>query len=192
MKNKFGHYLFILCTLIILSAACTATPRSNPPATLQAAVAGTELLTDTDISTIEVLQEKTMDDGQVMLYRWTNDAEQVCLSAAYMTTINGRWQTHDTLSAGCHTNSDFVAAYTGNSHIESPFGSIRHTTAYGSSSDGHAVRIVWSDGQVTYLPLDKGTFLETRDGRWVVERVELLDRDNNVLLVEEWQTTVMR
>lgn len=191
MKNKFGSYLFILSTLIILLAACTATPASNPPATLQAAVAGTELLTDTDINDIEVLQEQGIDGGQVMLYRWTNDAQQVCLSAAYMTTINGRWQTHDTLSAGC-ANSDFVAAYTGNSHIESPFGSIRHTTAYGSSSYGHAVRIVWSDGQVTYLPLDNGTFLETRHGRWVVERVELLDRDNNVLAIEDWQAAVIQ
>lgn len=192
MKKLTRFLISFVALATLLLAACTSTSAADPPATLQAAVAGTILLQNTNIHDITVLQEKSIDGGQLLLYTWTNEAQQLCLSAAYLTPLNDQWQTHDTLSAGCTSDAAFVAAYTGTSEIESSFGSLRHTTAYGRSTYGHAVRIVWADGQVTHVPLENGSFLQTRSGRWTVERIELLDSNNNLLAIEEWQNTVAR
>lgn len=177
---------FISLTLIAILAACT--PASEePPATLVAIANDTSLLTHAELPGVQTLQERPFGTGQIALYSWDNDQGSSCLVAAYLTTINGQWQTHDTATTECEQTNELVAAYTGNSTIEAPFGPPRHTMVYGRSNTGSAVRIVWSDGMVSHVPLQDGAFLEARDGKWPVERIELLDAGNNILQLEDWQ-----
>ncbi len=77
---------------------------------------------------------------------------------------------------GCEIPLDiFIAGYTVG-------GNVTHlTTAYGLSHRGHAVRIVWSDGQIDIAPLKAGSFLLARAETLKVQRIELLDANGSVL-----------
>lgn len=179
-------YVIISLFVLMLLSACAVEQTNEPPATLQAAVAGTAHLTEADYADIDVLLEKRLGAGQLMLYRWQNGGAD-CLAATYLTAVNNEWQPRETATRPCEQNASFMAAYTGNSVVESPFGPSRHTTVYGVSEQGHAVRVVWADGQVSHLPLEDGAFLMARSGRWEVERIELLDHENGLMFTEEWQ-----
>jgi hypothetical protein len=48
------------------------------------------------------------------------------------------------------------------------------------------VRITWSDGIVSQVPLQNSSFLAARPEKLQVERVELLDTDDTVLETEEF------
>lgn len=155
-----------------------------PSPTLQAAVAGSSYLTPEQIAVVETLQTRPWGSGQLMLYRWTDETDtQAYLAAAYLTKLNNEWQAHDTATAVYTNEHDFMVAYTWNSRIEAPFGPPRDTAVFGTSPHGRAVRIVWSDGQVTHIPLhsENGSFLDSRPGKWQVERIELLGEDNQLL-----------
>lgn len=169
--------------------ACQPNDTAAPPPTLQAAVAGTSYLNDSHTAEVEVLQERPWGTGQLMLYRWTDaDKGHTCLAATYLTRLNNQWQAHDTATAPCQSDTSFMAASTWNSTIEAPFGPPRDTVVFGTSDHGRAVRIVWVDGQVTHVPVQNGAFLESRAGKWRVERVELLDGNNQLLQMEDWTT----
>lgn len=176
-----------LMGLMLFLAACNGAQAAEPPPTLQAAVEGSEFLTNMDPNDIEVLQEQAVGGGRLMLYRWLNEADETCVATTYLTTINRVWQTHDTITATCRPAGDFMAAHSGNSHIDAPFGPPRQTVVFGTSEIGRAVRVVWVDGQVSHIPLENGAFLDARSGRWGVERVELLDAQNNIILTEDWR-----
>jgi hypothetical protein len=178
---------FVSLLLLGVLAACQTAENDAPPPTLQAAVAGTSYLTMEHTAVVEVLQEQAWGTGQLMLYRW-QDGSQTCLAATYLTRLNNDWQAHDTATAPCQSPSAFTAAYTWDSHvhIEAPFGPPRDTVVFGTSSQGRAVRIIWADGQVTHIPVQQGSFLASRAGKWRVERVELLDSNNQILQAEDW------
>lgn len=176
--------------LFLNLVACTTPHTEAPPATLQAVLAGSEIWQAIDQSQVTMLQEQPLGTGELLLYQWQNEAAETCLAAAYVIDINGQWQTHDTFRTACHADKGFVAAYSGNSTAESPYGPTRDTIAYGVSDHGHAVRVAWADGQVSYVPLQNGSFLVARNGRMDVQRVELLDEANNLIDVEDWGTTL--
>ncbi len=186
--KKISPQVTILITILLvwLTAACTPAAQ-EPPATLVAIANDTTVLSPVDLSGVNTLQEQPFGTGQMALYGWQNEAGQYCLVAAYLTIVGDQWQTHDTASVACQTN-EFIAAYTGNSVVESPFGPPRHTVAYGRSLNGMAVRVIWADGMVSHVSLENGAFLESRAGRWDVERIELLDENNNVMQAEEWSS----
>lgn len=184
--NRIGSPLilgFVFVLLWGLSACQTVNTAVSPPPTLQAAIDGTSYLTN---EPVELLQTRPWGSGQLILYRWTDETNnQECLAAAYLTRLNNEWQAHDTATAPCQDVRGFTAAYTWNSTIEAPFGPPRDTAVFGISDHGRAVRIVWSDGQVTHVPLqnENGSFIESRSGKWQVERIELLDEDNQLLQI---------
>ena len=184
----FAKKILPLISFVLIAILAACTPASEePPATLVAIANDTSLLTHAELPGVKTLQERPFGTGQIALYSWQNDQGATCLVAAYLTTISGQWQTHDTAAMDCQQTDSLVAAYTGNSYIEAPFGPPRHTMVYGRSNQGSAVRIVWSDGMVSHVPLQNGAFLEARDGKLPVEKIELLDANNNVIQLEDWQ-----
>ena len=187
-KKMFAKKILPLLIMLLVWGVTACTPAGEePPATLVAIANDTSVLTHAELPGVQTLQERPFGTGQIALYAWENEAGEECLVAVYLTTINGQWQTHDTASIACQNDPAFMSGYTGNSVIEAPFGPPRHTMVYGHSDLGAAVRIIWTDGMVHHAPLENGAFLEARNGKWVVERIELLDEDNNVLQMEDWQ-----
>ncbi|MBK8432594.1 MAG: hypothetical protein IPL28_15445 [Chloroflexi bacterium] len=189
-NNKMG-WGWLLLLLLPLAAACAAPRTETPPATLQAVLSSSPIWEGIDHNHVAVLQEQALGSGQLLLYQWQNESAETCLATAYLINLNGEWQTHDTFYTACHAEPAFLAAHSGNSTAESPYGPARFSTAYGVSKDGHAVRVVWADGQVSYIPLQNGSFLVARNGNIAVERVELVDSANNVLTIEDWQGSTL-
>lgn len=166
--------------LMVLLAALIGTACQGDPSPPQSST-----IEGNDIS---ILQEKPYGIGRLLLTRWHDETGATCIAGTYLTRVNDSLQPHNVAMAGCETNAVFQAAYTGNSRVELFAGAPRHTTVFGRSDIGHAVRIVWQDGQVNHIPLENMSFLEARDGTWAVERIELLDDQNNVILAEEWSS----
>ena len=79
-----------------------------------------------------------------------------------------------------------MAGYTSVSEIEATLGTPRQTVAFGTSQSGKVVRVIWADGLVEQVPLENGSFLTVRSGRFQIERVELIDSAGNLLNVEDW------
>ena len=181
----------LLVVFLCLFMACAPSPTAEPPATLQAVLSDSAVWQGVDPSAVVVLQEQPLERGQMVLYQWHNEANEMCLTAAILFNLNGTWQPHDTFHAPCQADGRWVAAHSGNSTAESPYGPARQSLAYGYSAEAHAVRVVWADGQVNYVPLGKGGFLAARHGRIEVERVEWVDNSNNVLAIETWDDTTL-
>ena len=189
--HKMGRLGWLILLIGLFLAACAPSNTPAPPPTLQAVLASSAVWKGVDPSAVVLLQQQPLDQGQLMLYQWQNEAGEECLTAAYLFELNGQWQPHDTFHAPCRREATFMAAHSGNSTAEAPYGPARHSVAYGVSQMGHAVRVVWADGQVSYVPLTKGSFLAARNGRINVERVELVDSTNGVLRVEEWDEATL-
>lgn len=187
MLSKSTTFIFFWIALVLASlTACqpsATTPEPTP--TLQAALENNPILADTDLNLVSLLLDRPYGKDRLLLYSWQDEAFKLCLGASYLTPLNQEWQSHDTYTSPC-SNGRFLAAYSGNSQVESPFGPARHTIVYGVSEVGQAVRVVWSDGQVSHIPLEDEAFVEARNGRFKVERLELLDEHHNVLLTEDW------
>ena len=196
LPTRYRPFFVLIWSFLLVwgLAACQTSNTAAPPPTLQAAVAGTSHLNPEQASHVEVLQERPWGTGQLMLYRWA-DAEtgHACLATAYLTRLNNEWQAHDTATAPCQSAPNgFTAAYTWNSLVEAPYGPPRDTAVFGTSPQGQAVRIVWADGQVSHVPLQNNSFLVSRAGKWRVERVELLDGNNQLLKVEDWSALTVQ
>ena len=184
MRHQRVHLIGLLIVLLLFTACQSQEPA--PPPTLEAAASTVSQLENIALNDIDVLQQRAYGSGRVLLYSWSNSGGATCLATTYLTPLNNEWEAHDTLTTGCFNEDEFTAAYTGNSLVDAPFGPPRYTTVYGLSPAGRAVRIVWSDGQVNHVPLQNSSFLEMRSGRWHVERIELLDANNDLLLAEDW------
>jgi hypothetical protein len=55
------------------------------------------------------------------------------------------------------------------------------TIAYGLADQGHQVRIEWADGQISYTPVQNGTFLQTYPANVIPKRFDLLDEQGLTL-----------
>ena len=184
-SNFFGK---IKISIIILSfymlVGCIPTT-SEPPPTIQAVADHAQVLDQVSTEDIHVLQDQSYGSGRILLYEWEQDSQQ-CLASSYITPLGGHWEISDTLSLPCQQSTDFVAGYTNVSKIEANLGSPRQTVAYGTSQAGNVVRIIWADGMVEQVPLEDGSFLTVRSGRWSIDRIELIDGAGNLLGVEDW------
>lgn len=149
---------------------------------------------------VAVLQSYEVAGGQVLLYRWQNQASQAahtyCLAATLVAPEGSGWRAQSTGFVsneyprrpplfGCEIAvDDFLPSYFVGGNI-TPL-----TTAYGLSSAGVSVRITWSDGQIDEAPIKNGSFLLARPATLQVLRVELLDSQGQVLESEDWSGPV--
>lgn len=164
--------------------ACLPTT-NQPPPTLEAVANHAEVLHSVTADQIHVLQDQSYGSGRIMLYEWHTE-DQHCLASSYITPLNGDWHISDTLSLPCQQPTDFLAGYTNVSAIEANLGAPRQTVAFGTSAIGNVVRVIWADGLVEQVPLEGGSFLTVRSGRFQIERVELIDAGGNLLSIEDW------
>lgn len=189
--RKSTTILILLFSLFAVALSACAPAATTPPTPEAAAISESDFAADLGFNEIEILQNQVAGSGKMVLYRWQNGADEACVATAYLTQLNGRWQTHTTATTDCSSDTHIIAAYTGNSVIQSEFGAPRMTAVYGITDEpfAHAVQIVWSDGQVSRLPLEDGAFLAVRQHKLVVERIEVFDANNNLLFIEDWQPT---
>lgn len=178
---------FIITAVFLALSACATTVETSPP-TLQAVVDNSELLAAVNPEQVEVLQDTGFGSGKILLYSWQAQDGSFCLGSSYIVNVNNNWQSSNTATMPCQSNPDLMAAYTGNSQIESNLEVPRETIVYGYANRGRAVQIVWSDGQVDRVPLENNSFLAVRSGRYIVERIELIDQNNKLIQVEDWST----
>ena len=184
-KTVFIHFIIIA---VFLTLSACATTVETPPPTLQAVVDNSELLAAVNPEQVEVLQDTGFGSGKILLYRWQAQDGAYCLGSSYIINVNNNWQSSNTATMPCQFDPDLMAAYTGNSQIESELGVPRETIVYGYANRGHAVQIVWNDGQVDRIPLENNSFLGVRSGRYIVERIELVDQNNALIQIEDWST----
>ena len=180
--GKFFHLILLVIALILVGCLPTT---SEPPPTVQAVADHAAVLHTVTADQIHVLQDQSYGSGRIMLYEWHAE-NQHCLASSYITPLNGNWQISDTLSLPCQQPGEFLAGYTNVSEIEATLGTPRQTVAFGTSQAGNVVRVIWADGLVEQVPLENGSFLTVRSGRYQIERVELIDSAGNLLNVEDW------
>ncbi|MEM8858214.1 MAG: hypothetical protein AAGD96_07840 [Chloroflexota bacterium] len=184
-SNIFGNLkTSILLFTFFLLVGCLPT-NNEPPPTIQAVSNHAEVLHEVATEDIHVLQDQSYGSGRILLYEWQQN-NQHCLASSYLTPLGGVWEISDTLSLPCQQPTDFVAGYTNVSSIEANLGSPRQTVAYGTSQSGSVVRIIWADGIVEQVPIEDGSFLTVRSGRWTIDRIELIDSGGNLLTIEDW------
>lgn len=184
-SNYFGTTTVLLILLSAFFAVACMPQSESPSPTVQAVVEHAQALTQVSPENIDVLQDEAYGSGRILLYSWQEE-EKKCLASSYMTPLNGNWQLSDTLSLPCQPSSDFVAGYTNVSTIEANLGSPRQTVAYGTSQIGDVVRVIWADGLVEQVPLQNGSFLTVRSGRWTIERIDLIGTDGSIIRSEDW------
>ncbi|MEM9774309.1 MAG: hypothetical protein AAF902_06985 [Chloroflexota bacterium] len=180
--GKFKISVIAFCTLMLIGCLPTST---EPPPTIQAVADHAQVLNQVSTEDIHVLQDQSYGSGRILLYEWKQDSQH-CLASSYITSLGGHWEISDTLSLPCQQPTSFVAGYTNVSKIEANLGSPRQTVAYGTSQAGNVVRVIWADGMVEQVPLEDGSFLTVRSGRWSIDRIELIGNGGNLLSVEDW------
>lgn len=150
---------------------------------------------------VEVLQEREVAGGMVLLYRWQSPQSQnagtYCMADTFVRpclTLRGRgWQPGTSMllhqknevsgEEKCSIPADaFVVGYI----VRDDNQTSRFTTVSGFSQHGVSVSIVWSDGQEDSAPLENSSFLIIRSGEHELRRIELLDADGSVIATEEW------
>lgn len=178
-------------SIVLLVSACSSRPFH--PTMVDALTEFPGKLVGADLSTIksvQVLRQQTIAGGVSLLYRWQTSASAAngtyCLAATFVTPERGGWRAQSTgffdgdnqaLKPACSftNNNDFIAGYY-------PGGNVTDlTTVFGLSSQGSKVRILWSDGQISIAPIQNKAFLDARPKTLRVDRVDLLDVNNNVL-----------
>lgn len=186
--HKLPFYLLLILGGLLAFTGCATTAESPPP-TISAVVANSDLLSSVDPSGMTILQDRLYGSGKIVLYQWNDTQGNLCIGTSYLQEIDGHLEMSDTATIPCQSDDSLMAAYTGNSQIETQlgFGDPRQTVVYGVSPAGHAVQIVWMDGQVERIPLNNSSFLTVRDGRLDVDRIELFDQSNQLIQVEEFQ-----
>ena len=186
MSSIFFGKLKTSVLLLIFSILVGCLPTTQePPPTVQAVSSHAQVLHEVATEDIHVLQDQSYGSGRILLYEWEQNNEH-CLASSYLTPLGGVWEISDTVSLPCQQPADFVAGYTNVSDIEANLGSPRQTVAYGISQHGSVVRVIWADGMVEQVPIEEGSFLTVRSGRWTIERIELIDSGGNLLTIEDW------
>lgn len=146
-------------------------------------------LSEKDIQTVQVLQQTMVADGVSILYYWKQSGEITSnLAVTFLTPYCNGWRAQSTgfiendkvlyLSDVISEDTPFTPAYyTG--------GNVRPlTTFYGISGKGAQVRVIWSDDLISYVAIQKGSFLQVRMTNVQVRQVDLLDREGNIIASE--------
>jgi hypothetical protein len=176
----------------LLVSACTGRPyHSTPLDALTEFPGALTAVKNSNIRSTEILLQQQVAGGLNVLYRWQTPASQqrqtYCVAVTFVTPEGSGWRAQSTgtfvNSAGQMSNAtceytknhDFIAGYY-------PGGNIRPlTTAFGLSNQGDKVRIEWSDGKISVVPVQNGSFLDSRAEIVQVHRITLLDASGNTL-----------
>lgn len=182
-KQLGNRILFVLSLISIMFVISACSPYHPTPHDALTEFPG--YLTKENLASLTVLQQETVADGLVLLYRYQPDMEvgEYCLATTFVTEEkNGSWraQSASKLECGNNLSGRFKAIFTVGGNIT------ELTTAYGLSNDGSHVRIQWSDGIVSVVPLINNVFLKSRPANLQVDRIDLLDADDTVLEKISW------
>lgn len=188
-------YLVLLLAgigMILLLVACTLDPiRENPQDALTIPPGRVH---PNYRDSIQILQQQTIDNGIVLLYRWQTDAAATaatfCIASAFLSYGAAGWQ----VESGGNFVGDTVSEPACNlAHpilLKASYYYAGQTTTftmiYGLSDSGKNVRITWSDFQTSVVPVDQGTFLVPREGEFMPQRIEVLDDSGNSVAEEVW------
>lgn len=188
----FRHiHLFVFVCLLV--AACSR-PFHATPADALTEFPGMLAGSLNNHSSLHILQHQDVAKGMVLLYRWQrtdrSSTNTFCVAATFVTPEGRGWRAQSSSYFGEEPSGRARCTFTTRSGFEVsylPSGNITDlTAAYGLSNRGSHVRITWSDGVVSQVPLQNRSFLAARPEKLQVERVELLDTDDTVLETEEF------
>ncbi len=182
-KQLGNRILFVLSLISIMFVVSACSPYNPTPYDALTEFPG--FLTKENLASVTVLQQEAVADGLVLLYRYQPDLDvgEYCLATTFVTQEkNGGWRAQSASGLGCGNNLSgrFLATFTVGGNIT------ELTTAYGLSKDGSQVRIQWSDGTVSVVPLINNVFLKSRPAILQVDRIDLLDADDTVLENISW------
>lgn len=176
-KNRF--ILLFISTLLILSS-CQTTYHATPH----------EALTDfpgyltKDSLPTTAFQQEMVAGGLVLLYRYQPDPtiNEVCLASTFVTHGWHGWQAQSSNQLACASNlfDKFRAGYAVGGNVT------ELTTAYGISTQGNQVRIQWSDGTESIVPVENNYFLKSRPSYLHVTQIELIDDESTILEAISW------
>lgn len=178
----YKHLFILICLLL---AACSLRPFHPTPVDALTEPPGMLAGSLNDASSLQILQRQEVAGGVVLLYRWQrtdrSSTNTFCVAATFVTPAGRGWRAQSSgyfgeepggrASCTFTTRSGFAASYLVGGNITDL------TAAYGVSARGTHVRITWSDGVVSQIPLHNTSFLAARPETLQVERIELLDGD---------------
>jgi len=175
-----------LAALLWLATACGGWLRPFHPTPLDALTEFPGYLSRADLGSVQVLQEREVAGGVVMLYRHTDRGGRLGgegrLSVTFVTPAGGGWRAQSSGSCGVSAADDWVACCAVGENVTDL------TSAYGWGRRGSAVHVEWSDGQTDEVSLDEsGTFLVSRPQTVPVRRIELLDENGEAIESRAWQ-----
>ncbi|KAA3663496.1 MAG: hypothetical protein DWQ04_10515 [Chloroflexi bacterium] len=179
-KNRFILFSISIISALLILTSCQTTYHATPH----------EALTDfpgyltQDNLPMTTFQQELVAGGLVLLYRYQPDPtdNEVCLASTFVTHDWHGWQAQSSSKLACASNlfDKFRAGYTVGGNIT------ELTTAYGISTEGSQVRIQWSDGTESIVPVENNYFLKSRPAYLHVTQIELIDDDNTILDSINW------
>ncbi len=184
--------LFAFLSMSLILSACSGRPYHATPLDALTEFPGYLISPDYYIKdSVRVLQQKAVAGGVVILYRWqTHESVKTktyCLAATFVTSEGNGWRAQSSGFAGSENKrcsiseaNGFIAEYTVGGNIT------ELTTVFGLNDRGDHVRVEWSDGTVSSVPIQNGAFLESRAKTLQVRRVQVLDAHGNILVSKEW------
>jgi len=190
--TKLRVLLFAFLSVSLILSACAG--RSYHATPLDALTEFPGYLINPDYyvkDSVRILQQEAVAGGIVLLYRWQTyesaKASTYCLAVTFVTPEGNGWRAQSSGSAGIESHrcsisetDSFIAGYTVGGNIT------ELTTVFGLSDRGDNVRVEWSDGISSTIPIRSGAFLGSRPQTLQVRRVQVLDSRGNILASEEW------
>jgi len=191
-KTYYLRHYYILILVCLFLPACTLRSFHPTPVDALTEIPGMVVGSLNDASSIQILQQQAVAEGMVLLYRWQRtdmrNTNAFCFAATFVTPEGRGWRAQSSGYFSEVPSGHTRCTFTTRSEFEAGYyvgGNITDlTTAYGLSSRGSHVRITWSDGVVSRVPLQNNSFLTARPEILQVERIELLDTDDTVLEIE--------
>ena len=145
-----------------------------------------QLSPDTLVSAT-VLRAEEVAGGQVLLYRYPAHLAEAspdthCIATTFVTQVGIRgWRAQSASRLGCDSfTAKFTPAFTVGGNITDL------TTVYGLAQEGNEVRVEWSDGVISTVPVVDGIFLQSRPETLTVQSAVLLGENGTVLESQTW------
>lgn len=171
--------LTLLMLIIGFTVSACSWGRTYHATPLEALAEFPGYLTKESLGSASILQDETVAGGLVLLYLYPSDEAGLtpsanCLATTFVTQErNGGWRSQSAGRMACDeeifAEDIFTAAYTVGGNVT------ELTTVYGMSTQGEQVRIEWSDGTISIIPVVNGTFLSSRPETLQVQQVSLLN-----------------
>lgn len=190
--RQHSSYVVLTLASIVFVAACGTHNVTVRDALVDKSGVGALSRGEYVASSVEITQQRNVSGGRVVLYRWKRPhpvtVDEFCGAISLVTpilTLKGNsWLVRATYSITKSPLDSFGCLPQWSGLVTNTAVIEGESVAFGFASSGSTIRIFWSDGRNSQIPVINQSFLEIREGTAHAVRFELLDSAGNILSKE--------